>query len=143
MRLSLILAVALLLTAGVAWAEEAAPAETLPVLEGGGCVLPDLAGLSDDDAEEALREAGFDTGAAIETAAPMCPTRFSCSSIVNCGIGSLCSLTDIGPCCTTSGGLGLCCTSGTIKVRRCPCRCTGNPCNIVCPQSTDVKWSCS
>lgn len=142
MRLSLTFVLALLLTAGVAWAEEAVPTDAVQVAEGGGCMLPDLAGLSDEEAEAALEEAGFATSA-IETATPMCPTRFSCSSIVNCGIGPLCSLTDIGPCCTTSGGLGLCCISGTIKVRRCPCQCTGFPCNILCPQSTDVQWRCS
>jgi len=142
MRLSLIFAVSLLLTAGVAWAGETAPAEVAPALEGGGCVLPDLAGLSDEEAEAVLDKAGFDT-TAIDTATPMCPVRFSCSSIVNCGIGSLCSAADIGPCCTTSTGLGICCTNGTIKVKSCPCRCTGNPCNIVCPYSTDVQWSCS
>jgi len=142
MRLSLILAVALLLTAGVAWAEETAPTEIVPALEGGGCMLPDLAGLSDEEADAALVKAGFGT-TVIETATPMCPVRFSCSSIVNCGVGSLCAAADIGPCCITSSGLGICCTSGTIKVKRCPCKCAGNPCNIICPQSTDVQWNCS
>jgi hypothetical protein len=152
MRASRILAIALLLTPGLAWAEEAAPTDAPPtsqgvalydsLFEGGGCVLPDLAGLSQEDAETALEGAGFDVSA-VETATQACPTSFSCSSITNCGITGLCSGTDIGPCCTVSSGLGVCCIQGTIKVRKCPCGCTGNPCNIVCPQSTDVKWRCS
>lgn len=142
----------LLLTAGLAWAEEApapdaAPpadeaAPAAPLFEGGGCEMPDLTGLSEQEAETALREAGFEVSSAVETATPVCPTRFDCSSIFNCGIGPLCAVTDIGPCCTT-GGLGLCCIQGTIKVRTCPCTCTGNPCNIQCPNSSDVKWRCS
>jgi hypothetical protein len=152
MRASLILVVALLLTPGLAWAADAAPTGAAPAsqavapddsaLEGGGCMLPDLAGLSQDDAAVALREAGFDLSP-MDAATPACPTSFSCSSITNCGIGPLCSVADIGPCCTVSPGLGVCCISGTIKVRNCPCKCTGNPCNIVCPNSSDVKWRCS
>lgn len=151
MRASLILVVVLLLTPGLAWAEAATPAEPLPtdqavapadpLFEGGGCTLPDLSGLSQDDAVATLERAGFDLSP-IATAAPACPTTFSCSSITNCGIGASCTVTDIGPCCTVSSGLGVCCISGTIKVRKCNCVCTGNPCNIVCPQSTDVKWRC-
>lgn len=151
MRTSVILAIALLLTAGVAWADEA-PSDTLApagqelaygdaALDGGGCMLPDLSGLSDQEATKALEGAGFDV-AATQAAAQACPTTFMCTSITNCGITGLCSVTDIGPCCTTSSGLGICCISGTIKVRKCPCGCTGNPCNIVCPQSTDVRWRC-
>lgn len=140
MKASLILAVVLLLTPGLAPAEEAAPATADP-FEGGGCVLPDLAGLSDDQAVATLRGAGFDL-APIGTAAAACPTTFMCSSMTNCGIGALCSVTDIGQCCTSGGGIGVCCVSGTIKVRQCPCVCTGNPCNVLCPQSTDVRWRC-
>lgn len=145
----LLFAAALLLTAGLASAEQPASTDAEAVVaEGGGCVMPDLSGLSDEEAEAALRGAGFavfpeERAEAVETAAPLCPQRFSCSSITNCGIGQLCSLSDIGPCCTTSSGLGICCIQGTIKVRRCPCVCTGNPCNILCPQSTDVQWRCS
>jgi len=151
MKSSVVLVLALLLCSGLAWAEDATThdgaAATEPVVEadGGGCMLPDLAGLSDEEARAALDKAGFalSTAPAIDMAVPMCPQKFSCSSIVNCGIGSLCAAADIGPCCTTGGGLSLCCIQGSIKVRRCPCRCTGNPCNIQCPNSTDVKWSCS
>jgi hypothetical protein len=141
MKACLILAVVLLLTPGLAAAEEAAPATADP-FEGGGCVMPDLAGLSEDDATAALRSAGFDLSP-IDAAAPACPITFSCNSITNCGIGMVCSITDIGPCCTTGGGLGLCCISGSIKVRQCPCTCTGSPCSVFCPQNTDVKWRCA
>lgn len=152
MRASLIFAVVLLLTPGLAWADEPATADAAPasqtvaadgpVLEGGGCLLPDLAGLSADDAKTALEGAGFGISP-VETALPKCPVRFSCSSIVNCGIGGLCVAADIGPCCLASSGLGVCCLDGTIKVRSCPCVCTGNPCNITCPNSRDVQWNCS
>jgi hypothetical protein len=151
MRSSLLFALALLLTAGLAWADGAAPTDAVQtdgevaLAEGGGCMLPDLAGLSDEEADAALREAGFgvsDVGA-VEAAAPLCPTRFSCSSLVNCGIAGYCSLSDIGPCCTVSTGLRLCCIQGSIKVRTCPCGCTAYPCESTCPQSSDVQWSCS
>lgn len=151
MRAFLFLAVLLVLTPGLAWAAEAAPvdapavspatAPTEPVLEGGGCLLPDLAGLSDDEATEALEGAGFEFRP-IEAATPACPSPFSCSSIANCAAGHLCAVADIGPCCTNASG-PICCVSGTIKVRRCKCQCSGDPCNIVCPQSADVKISCS
>ena len=149
MKSSVVLVLALLLCTGLAWAEEPttqdngkAPEQAVEA-DGGGCMLPDLAGLSDDEARSTLEKAGFDLTAAIDTATPVCPTRFSCTSIVNCGVGSLCAIADIGPCCTTGSGLALCCIQGTIKVRSCPCKCTGNPCNIQCPNSTDVQWRCS
>lgn len=158
MKLSVVLALALLLCSGLAWAEAPAAhdatasapqatqapetARAAPE-DGGGCMLPDLAGLSDEEARAALVGAGFDLSMAIDTAAPVCPTKFSCSSIVNCAAGSVCSLTDIGPCCTYGGGLSLCCLQGTIKVRRCPCRCTAPACALQCLDSTDVSWSCS
>ena len=167
MKASVVFVLALLLVSGLAWAEEATPQDTAaapaatastgqgtseatapasePAVEadGGGCMLPDLAGLSDEDARSTLEKAGFDLTAPVNAATPMCPTRFSCTSIVNCGVGPLCAINDIGPCCTTGGGLSLCCITGSIKVRHCPCKCTGNPCNIQCPNSTDVRWSCS
>jgi len=154
MKLSVILTIALLLTAGLAWAEEATPSDATPAAEqtatapadpadGGGCMLPDLGGLGSDEAQSALLKEGFGLSSTIDTATPMCPVKFSCSSIVNCGAGSLCVAADIGPCCVTSSGLTACCIQGTIKVRSCPCVCTGNPCNIQCPNSTDVKWRCS
>jgi hypothetical protein len=158
MKSSVVLILALLLVSGVVWAEEATPqdsaaltatavsaepgAEPAVEADGGGCMLPDLDGLSDGEARSTLEKAGFDLTSAVSTATPVCPTRFSCSSIFNCGIGSLCAVADIGPCCTRSG-LTLCCIQGSIKVRTCPCKCTGNPCNIQCPSSTDVQWRCS
>lgn len=141
MKASLILAVVLLLTPGLAAAQETAPATADP-FEGGGCVLPDVDGMSQDDAAAALRGAGFDLGA-VDTAVPACPTTFMCTSITNCGVGAVCAVSDIGQCCTTGGGVVACCITGTIKVRRCPCVCTGNPCSILCPQSTDVRWRCA
>ena len=142
MKASLILAVVLLCIPGLAWAEEPAPAVSEDVaFEAGGCVLPDVSGLSGDEAAAALAGAGFET-APFDAAVPACPTTFHCDSIFNCGTGAVCSVTDIGACCAT-GGLVKCCISGTIKVRQCPCVCTGNPCSIACPQSTDVRSRCT
>ena len=142
MKRTLLLAAVLLLTCSLAWAEEAPPADALFADSGGGCRLPDLAGLSPEQAAAAALQAGLQTSFH-EVQVPACPVKFDCGSIFNCGIGPLCSLTDIGACCQTSGGPILCCTNGTIKVRQCPCQCTGNPCAISCPNSTDVKWRCS
>lgn len=144
----MIFVVAAVLTAGVVWAEETAvepllsgEALTEDALEGGGCMPADLAGLSEEEIEAAALAAGLGVEPT-QAQAPACPVKFDCSSITNCGASATCSVTDIGPCCTTSSGLGLCCISGTIKVRRCPCQCTGNPCSITCAFSTDVKWRC-
>jgi hypothetical protein len=142
-----------LLTTGLAWAGDpagatvtpdeplapAAPAEVPP--EDGGCVLPDLAGLTAEDQDAAFREAGF-VVATVDAAPPICPTPFSCSSITNCGAGPACSLTDLGPCCASPAGIR-CCPTGTIKVVRCPCQCTGNPCSFVCAGSNNVQTFCS
>ncbi|MEM9553287.1 MAG: hypothetical protein AAGC60_03450 [Acidobacteriota bacterium] len=108
-------------------------------LDQGGCQLPDLEGLSEEEARARVEAAGMEI---TDAAAPACPVSFSCNSLTNCAAGSLCSITDIGRCCTTGGGLGLCCAMGTIKVKRCPCRCTGPACLLSCVQSADVKWGC-
>ena len=149
MKSSVVFVLALLLCSGLVWAEDtttqdgAAATEPAVEADGGGCMLPDLAGLSDEEARTALVKAGFDLDAAEDMSVPMCPTRFSCSSISLCEASSQCTLTDIGPCCSPGGGLSLCCLQGSIKVRRCPCQCTSFVCDIRCPDSTDVQWSCS
>lgn len=132
----------LLLTTGLAWAEETAAATIEPGWEGGDCTLPDLTGMSDDEIEAAALAAGLGVEPT-QAAVPACPTPFRCSSIVNCAAGSVCSLTDIGPCCTPSSGLQVCCISGTFKVERCPCECTGNPCALTCIESDNVRRRCS
>jgi hypothetical protein len=142
MKRTLLLLAALLLVPSLDWAEEPAPNDDLFANSGGGCMLPDLAGLSPEQIAAAALQAGLQA-APTAVQVPACPVKFDCGSIFNCGIGPLCSLTDIGACCQTSGGPILCCTNGTIKVRQCPCQCTGNPCAISCPNSTDVKWRCS
>lgn len=155
MKRALVLVATLMLSAGLAWAETPAvpapaggdsPAAVEghaadPAVEGGGCLLPDLAGLSQDEASAVALGAGFQT-ASTAAAVPACPTSFRCSSLTNCAKGSPCSITDIGTCCSQSG-LVLCCTSGTIKVRECPCRCTAFHCLYQCVLSNDVQWSCS
>ena len=106
----------------------------------GGCQLPDLAGLSDAEAQAEIEAAGLRV---TNAAAPACPVAFSCDSITNCTAGNLCSTISIGRCCTMGGGLGLCCATGVIKVRTCPCRCTSNLCSFSCLNSNDIKWGCS
>lgn len=138
MKHVLVLVFALLLTAGLAWAEEPAVAD--PPVEEGGCELPDFTGMSEEEIQAAALAAGFGLEP-VWAQPPTCPVRFSCSSINNCGIG-LCAVADIGPCCSPSTGLQLCCISGTIKVRTCPCVCTGGPCALNCVNSTDVSWRC-
>lgn len=135
---------AMLLFAGLAWAEGPETNDE-PIADpglGGGCVLPDLAGLSPDQIALAALEAGFQT-TPMNVQAPACPVTFHCNSIGNCGIGPLCAIGNIGPCCSAGGGLNLCCINGNIWVKKCPCRCTGNPCSITCPNSTEVNWHCA
>ena len=105
----------------------------------GGCQLPDLAGLSDAEAKAQIEAAGLRV---TDAAAPACPVAFSCNSITNCAAGGPCSTADLGPCCTTGGRIGLCCATGTIKVRTCPCVCTGTLCALICVSSNNIKWGC-
>lgn len=156
MKQTLILAAVMLATAGLAWAEAptAAPAEMAlpaatadlapgPLFADGSCEMPDLAGLSEEEIAAAAFAAGLDTSPTAAAAAPpACPVAFQCNSITNCAAGPLCSVTDIGQCCT-QGPFTLCCISGTIKVSRCPCRCTAFACSLQCVSSTNVKWGCS
>jgi len=142
MKRTLILVAVLLCTCSVARAETPAPASDLFAGSGGGCVLPDLAGLSPEQIAAAALGAGFQPSPS-EKQVPICPVKFDCTSLTGCAAGPACTLTDIGPCCATSGAV-ICCTSGTIKVVRCPCQCTSTVCSTtVCTSSTDVKWHCS
>lgn len=134
MKRAFVLAAVLLLTGGIAWGAE----EDF----GGGCRLPDLAGLTPDQVAAAALAAGLEMPSAIPAATPICPVTFHCDSIGNCGVGTCSTPVDIGQCCT-SGGLVLCCATGTFKVRQCNCVCTGNPCSSQCIQSTDVRLRCS
>ena len=110
--------------------------------DGAGCVLMDVAVEEGADPFDAIRAAGF-TPPPTNAQLPQCPTPFACSSIGNCAAGPLCALTDIGPCCQVSPGLIRCCLNGTIKVTRCPCRCTATLCAIACIQSANVTSVCS
>jgi len=141
MKPKLLLFATLLLVASIGSAEEPAPNSTFFADSGGGCMLPDLAGLSQEQIAAAALQAGFQASPT-EVQVPACPVKFDCTSIFHCGIGPVCSLSNLGACCQTPGGPIICCTSGTIKVQQCPCVCTGNPCAISCPNSTDVKWRC-
>src|SRR5262245_36151925 len=142
MKRALILVAVLLFACSVAWAEESASYNALFAGSGGGCMLPDLSGLSPEQVAAAALQAGFQTSPS-EVQVPACPVNFDCTSLFHCGVGPLCSITDIGACCQTSGGPIICCVNGTIKVQQCPCKCTANPCLISCPNSTDVKWRCT
>ena len=109
--------------------------------EAGGCELPDFTGLNEEEITTAAAVAGFEITRA---QAGVCPQRSRCDSIGNCGPKPLCSIQDIGQCCTIQGQpLGVCCLNGTIKVTRCDCKCTGNPCAVTCPQQDQVNWFCS
>jgi hypothetical protein len=141
MKRVMILIVVLLCTWSVAWAETSAPASGFLADSGDGCMLPDLSGLSPDQIAAAALQAGLQA-APNEVQVPACPTTFSCNSITNCGAGTVCTVSIIGPCCKSAVGPVLCCVSGNIKVTRCPCVCTGNPCAVLCGTSTDVKLSC-
>lgn len=134
MKRAFVLVAVLFLISGVAWGTE-------DDFEGGGCKLPDLAGLTPDEIAVAALAAGLEIPAAVPAAIPACPVTFHCDSIPNCGLGACSTPTDIGRCCN-NGGLTLCCATGTIKVRQCNCVCTGNPCSTQCIQSTDVRFRC-
>ena len=133
MKRTLFVAAILLFTARLAWAEGPT---------GGGCLLPNLAGLSPEQAAAAAFAAGFETSTAVNAAVPPCPMLFKCTSITDCVATTLCANRDIGNCCSTGGGF-ICCTNGTIKVTTCPCRCTGISCAAACINSSDVSMFCS
>lgn len=134
---TLVILSALLLCGGLSWADG-------PSASGDAdhCWMPDLAGLSPEQAEVALMAAGLVAPAAQAAATyPACPVDFECSSIPNCAAGAPCGLTDLGPCCTAAGGVR-CCTSGTIAVLTCPCQCTGFLCSLQCAASSNVNSRC-
>ena len=136
MKRTLTLVACLLVAATAAWAEG-------PAASAGACMLPDLTGLSPDQAAAAALEAGFSLEVRKAAAAPLCPITFRCTSILNCTASLQCSQTELGPCCTVPSGITLCCTEGTIWVKQCPCRCTPtNPCSTECTNSTDVTKLC-
>lgn len=137
-----LLLAALLLMASLAWAEEPASSDAFFADSGGGCMLPDLSGMSAEQIAAASLQAGFQV-APNEVQVPACPVKFDCDSLAGCDVGPICAVSDIGQCCQTSGGPILCCIDGTIKVRRCPCECTGPVCSVLCASSTDVKFRCS
>ena len=166
-RVLIFLCVALL-SVGVVWAEEvtseeqetsqeetpmpvdSAPVEGVPFGEvdfsdpgEGGCQVPDLTGLSEEEAKATAIAAGFSVMEQVPAQLPMCPVRSSCPNILNCGVGGPCSASILGPCCQVpGGGLGICCIAGQITVKQCPCVCTGNPCALSCVSSTHVRWGC-
>jgi len=146
MQRTLVLIATLLLTGSLAWAEApvvgATPTAADPRLTGGGCTLPDLAGLTREQLAAAALQAGFQMKAASAEDIQACPTVFHCNSLVGCDAAPLCSLTDIGQCCSTSGAI-ICCTSGHIIVKRCRCECTGPVCSVLCPGSQEVDRTCS
>jgi hypothetical protein len=141
MKRALVLVAVLLLPSSLAWAEAPAPEGDLFAAGGGGCMLPDLAGLSPDQIAAAALGAGFQVSPH-NVDVPACPATFHCDSLTGCAAGPLCSITDIGQCCQ-AGDPVLCCLSGTIKVQRCRCECTGPVCSVLCASSTDVRWRCS
>jgi hypothetical protein len=108
----------------------AIPAE----LAGAACLTPTAAAPA---AGGGLRPVPVDS-----TVPPACPTTLVCPY----GPAPPCSVTDIGPCCSTGGGT-FCCNSGTIKVQTCNCAtgsvlgrafCFGPP----RPGCNQVQWAC-
>lgn len=140
------LALALLALAATASADPTADAaflaEEVGTDAGESCVLVDVPANSVEGLGDAIRAAGF-MPTPTPAQLPQCPTHFQCSSIGNCAAGQICSLTDIGACCQVTPMLARCCISGTIKVVRCPCRCTAQLCALQCVQSANVSSSCS
>ena len=138
---TLILLAGSVLLATLARAEAPAPSGGLFADSAGGCMLPDLTGLSPDQIAAAALVAGLQ---AAPTAAqtPACPATFDCTSLVGCGAVTPCTVELIGPCCKPAHGPTLCCESGNIQVTRCPCDCIDGRCQLLCVTSTDVKLSC-
>lgn len=148
MKSLMILASALILGAGALPASEVSlfdpAAPEFAASEGGGCQLPDLTGLSDLEILAAIEGTGVEARPGVAAQAPLCPTLSQCSSIANCGINAgSCSSVILGPCCTTSSGLGLCCLPPkNIVVTTCNCTCTANPCAIACAGAKNVGRRC-
>jgi hypothetical protein len=145
MKRALFLVAVLLLMSNLAWAQAAgtAPAPVADPRVAGGCLLPDLGGLAPGDLPAAAINAGLQMTFVDTPLVPACPVTFHCDSIANCVSGSVCLVGDIGPCCSFGVGTLCCGNGGTIKVKRCPCRCTGELCSSACANSTDVRFACS
>lgn len=111
---------------------------------GGGCVLPNLEGLSAAEQESALRGSGFELDFEPKAVRVACPATFACNSITNCAAGTNCTVVPLGTsCCTTGPGAAICCANGQqIKVKTCRCRCAANPCSTQCTNSTNVSLQC-
>ena len=139
MRRTLVL-VAVLLFAGslAAWADGGAGSGP----PAGRCALPDLAGLTPDQAAAAALAAGLKVSATDpSTPVQACPATVDCPTGAGCGPSMLCSATPVGKCCS-SGSITLCCANEIVVVR-CPCKCTRQICATQCSQSTQQTWSCS
>jgi hypothetical protein len=139
MRRALVL-VAVLLFAGslAAWADGGAGSGPLA----SRCALPDLTGLTPDQAAATALAAGLQVSAA-DPSTPLqaCPATVYCPTGAGCGPGPACSTIAVGKCCS-SGSITLCCANEIVVVR-CPCKCTRQICATQCSQSTQTTWSCS
>jgi hypothetical protein len=143
MKRVLVLLAVLFLSSTLTWAAAPAPAPVADSPAGGGCLLPDLAGLAPGQVAAAALNSGLQMIFVDTPPVPACPVTFHCNSITGCGAGPLCSVSDIGPCCTTGAAVLCCGNGGDIIVQKCPCRCTGEVCSVVCASSTNVTFSCS
>ena len=132
MKRTLVVAAILLFTGSLAWA--GGPAA-------GGCMLPDLAGLSPEQVSVAALAAGFQV-LPVSKAVQDCPHLIQCSGTSNCTVGSPCTIEEIGKCCNL-GGSTFCCTGDAIKVLRCPCQCISGNCSTSCLNRTEVSLFCS
>ena len=131
----------------VAFAAPLAAAEAPPAVasEPSSSVLPaaldtapglDIDALSPEDFLALLKATGLGMVQPAPAAPPPCPVAVACTSPLGlCGISLHCTFTNLGPCCTTAGGLQRCCISGNIIVQSCPCVGPG------CP-SAQVSSSC-
>lgn len=143
-----------LLLATAAWAAE--PAEqsqglTYSLAADGETLLVTACGSGTGQSDLPKEEIpGWAEAAGLEAVGPgraalanPCPVVTSCGGS-GCGTG-ICHTIDTGnACCTTSGGLGLCCFNGTIHVVRCGCitACTPSGC-ASCASSRIKNWFCA
>ena len=146
MKRALVLFAVLLLSSTLTWAQTAgsAPAPVAdPRTEGGGCQLPDLAGLAPGELPAAALNAGLQMTFEAAPAVPACPVPFQCNSIAGCAAGPLCGISSLGPCCSSGGAVLCCANGGNIKVVTCPCKCTGPLCSTACVNSAGISVNCS
>ena len=96
----------------------------------------DLGALPREDFLALLRDAQVGVPKPGSAAPPPCPVAVACTSPIGpCGLSITCTLTNLGPCCTTPSGIHRCCLDGDIIVQKCPCVGPG------CP-SAQVSFSC-